>query len=183
VDNLRAERLKSMIKQEGKTQREFGKFPDGTQLSQQAISGILNGHNALTEATAKLIIRYYPEYRFEWLMGYDDYMTHADLEAHKQAQRDAYWRNVDDYTATIEQLIDLTVERINNHSKRNGKQIDNIDELGKAFLACQISDSVQMLIRNYNACKDNLDDLLTYNNALKFFRWGVHSMDKTTEKT
>lgn len=178
-DILRADRLKEMIKREGKTQTEFGQFSDGTTISQQTISGIIHSHIALTEQTARLIINAYPEYRLEWLLGYDDFMTHADLEAHEQSKRDAYWRNVDDYTATIERLIDLTIARINDHTKYKGKEIEVFDNLGKGFIACQISDYVQMIIKNYVTTKDSLDDLLTYNNALKFYRWSVHSMDNT----
>lgn len=37
-------------------------------------------HN-LTDDVAKLIIEYYPKYRIQWLLGYDDFMTDAELTA------------------------------------------------------------------------------------------------------
>ena len=76
INPLRAERLKKLIEESGLTQTAFS---NKVHYSQQLISHIINKKVALTEGTAKDILSYYPKYRFNWLMGYDDYMTEDDL--------------------------------------------------------------------------------------------------------
>lgn len=77
INPIRAERLKIIIERENMTQTAFSK---SVNYSQQLISHIINKQVALTEGTAKDIISHYPEYRLQWLMGYDDFMTQKDLE-------------------------------------------------------------------------------------------------------
>lgn len=47
-------------------------------LSQQTVSKIAQGKASLTAETAEAIIKVYPEYRFQWLMGLDEYPTEAE---------------------------------------------------------------------------------------------------------
>ena len=76
INPIRAERVKALIEREGISQSAFaGKIP----MTQQNVSRIINLKNALTEETARLIIERFPEYRIEWLMGYDDQMTVYDF--------------------------------------------------------------------------------------------------------
>lgn len=71
-----AERLKKLCEDERIKQKELS---EKILLSPQTISKIINKKSSLTEDNAKRIIDLYPQYRFEWLMGYDPYKTTAEL--------------------------------------------------------------------------------------------------------
>ena len=75
INPIRAERVKKIIEREGINQIDFAKRISQTQ---QNISRIINLKTALTEETAQDIISAFPEYRIEWLLGYDDSMTTAE---------------------------------------------------------------------------------------------------------
>jgi len=76
IKPIRAERLKIMIENENITQT---KFAESIPMSQQSVSNIINCKTALTEETAREILKIYPRYRIEWLLGFDDSMTDADF--------------------------------------------------------------------------------------------------------
>ena len=75
INPIRAERVKVLIQRENITQQEFA-----TKIfqTQQNVSRIINLKTALTETTARDIVRAFPEYRLSWLLGIDDYMTESD---------------------------------------------------------------------------------------------------------
>lgn len=75
IDPVRAERLKKIIDREGISQIDFAKRISQTQ---QNVSRIINLKSALTEETARTIVSVFPEYRIEWLLGYDNSMTVYD---------------------------------------------------------------------------------------------------------
>lgn len=75
INPERAERVKKIIEWEKISQTDFA---DRIHQSQQNVSRIVNLKNALTEETAQEIIKVFPRYRIEWLLGYDDYPTFAD---------------------------------------------------------------------------------------------------------
>lgn len=75
INPIRAERVKKLIELEKISQTEFAKEIHQTQ---QNVSRIINLKTALTEENAREIVKHFPEYRIEWLLGYDDYMTDYD---------------------------------------------------------------------------------------------------------
>ena len=83
INPLWGERLKTLCKDQKITQAQLAKE---VFLSQQTISKIVKGHSSLTEQTAHLITEKYPMYPFEWLMGYSDYRTNAELLANTISQ-------------------------------------------------------------------------------------------------
>lgn len=83
INPLWGERLKILCKDQKITQAQLAKE---VFLSQQTISKIVKGHSSLTEQTARLITEKYPMYPFEWLMGYSDYRTSAELLANTISQ-------------------------------------------------------------------------------------------------
>lgn len=98
----RGERLKILIDREKKLRNgDFNqtKFAKSIHMSQQNVSRIVQKHQNLYEETAQEIVKQYPEYRIEWLMGYDDYMTMADYllavtaqcQAEKQVMNTAFF--------------------------------------------------------------------------------------------
>ena len=85
--SVRGERVKTIYKELGLTQ---GKFADRLNMQQSAISEMVNNVRTVTETTARAIVQVFPQYRFEWLMGYDDYKTLMDLNLaiYQQAQHE-----------------------------------------------------------------------------------------------
>lgn len=92
LNPIRADRVKAMIDRENISQSEFA---DRVHLTQQAISRIVNLKTALTEETARDMIKAFPRYRLEWLLGLDDYMSESDL--------------FDDYMSRIDKEHDTNV--------------------------------------------------------------------------
>lgn len=64
-----------IINETGIKQNQLAK---DTCISQQAISAMVQKKANVTETTAETIIKKFPQYRIEWLMGYDDYKTEED---------------------------------------------------------------------------------------------------------
>ncbi len=71
----RCKRLKQIIDETNVNQKWLsGK----TNISQQAISEMVNEHANVTETTAGLITDLFPQYSFSWLMGYTDYKNDSE---------------------------------------------------------------------------------------------------------
>ena len=85
--NVRGDRIKTIYKEMGLSQ---GKLAGELNMPQSAISEMVNGRRTVTETTARAIVEKFPKYRFEWLMGYDDYKTLMDLNLaiYQQAQHE-----------------------------------------------------------------------------------------------
>lgn len=80
------ERLKELLSDLNMTQEQFG-LKIG--LGARQISCIVTGVRRLTEENARLIARLFPNVRYEWLMGYDDYKTDVDFR-YGQLERELY---------------------------------------------------------------------------------------------
>lgn len=76
INPISGKRLKDVLKENHKTQREIAKELN---YVEQHISAIIHGRKNLTPETAKEISRILPV-RFEYLMGYDDYKTEKDKQ-------------------------------------------------------------------------------------------------------
>ena len=72
INPIRGKRLKQIITEEHTTQKALNK---ATGISQQAISEMINGKANVTDTTAEAVLKVYPHYRYEWLMGLDDFKT------------------------------------------------------------------------------------------------------------
>lgn len=75
INPIRAERVKALIKREGITQKDLA---DRIFQTPENVSRILNRKTALTEETAQDIIKAFPEYRVEWLLGYEKFVINSD---------------------------------------------------------------------------------------------------------
>ncbi len=87
INEKRCENFKILLQEVKKkdrtnTQKRIG---ERIYLSETTISDIANKRADLTESNAESIIHLFPEYRLEWLLGYDDYKTIADKEAGEAA--------------------------------------------------------------------------------------------------
>lgn len=92
INPIRAERVKILIDREKLTQAEFANRIFQTQ---QNVSRIIQKRQPLTEENAQQIVKIFPKYRIEWLLGYDDNMTFEDLadswQFRKDKTADGFW--------------------------------------------------------------------------------------------
>lgn len=86
INPICGERLKIVAKEQKMSQIEFAKV---LFITPEHLSAIIHGRKSLTEATAKLVVENYPEYRIEWLLGYSDSKTVRDLWDEKCKKTDA----------------------------------------------------------------------------------------------
>lgn len=75
INPIRGLRVKQLCEEQGINQIELSQR---IYISQQKISEMINGKANVTETTARAIVQAFPQYRFEWLMGYDDYKNTAE---------------------------------------------------------------------------------------------------------
>lgn len=90
ISPKRALRVKEIIEREKAKNKHFTQahFADEIAISPVTLTRIINKKSPLTERVAKDIIEKFPEYRLEWLLGYDNVMTDSDWLTSIQDQRD-----------------------------------------------------------------------------------------------
>lgn len=143
INPIRAERLKILIDREKSKNKDLtqAKFAKKIFQSQQNVSRIINLKNALTEETAKDIIKAYPEYRIEWLLGFDDIMLKEELQEN-------YVRRSDATNTAVIQILDSALREV---CAREGiKEIPTLDNIPELLLLdAQIRDFADSLMWNY----------------------------------
>lgn len=72
IKGLRCKRLKEIIEREGVKQNQLS---EETGISQQSISAMVQGKANVTETTAEIIVKRFPEYSIEWLLGFPTIKT------------------------------------------------------------------------------------------------------------
>ena len=146
INPKRAERVKILIDREKITQTELA---NRIYQSQQNISRIIQKRQPLTEETARDIISVLPkdrEYRIEYLLGYDDFMTKEDLRKHYIQQTDAT------NDATI-QILNSALQEVCLREGMEIPTLDNIPEL--LLLQAQLRDYADSLMWNYVKHRDH----------------------------
>lgn len=118
INPERGKRLKTLIDREKMTQKGFG---ERIHMSQQNISLIIKGKNPLTEETAKSVVKEFPEYRIEWLLGYDNSMTQYDWAEDIQSRKDIV---ADSMWAIIEKSLNKERKSLIFHH-RQGEHVDS----------------------------------------------------------
>lgn len=78
IKPLSAERVNKLISESGMTQKEFAEKV--VHCTQQHMNRMVKGNAPVTAETADQITKYFPEIRFEWLMGYDNFKTKKSYE-------------------------------------------------------------------------------------------------------
>lgn len=143
INPIRAERVKTIIKREGITQIKLAEMLFRTP---QNISAIVNANIALTEETAKQIITLFPDYRLQWLLGYDDIMLH--IEELKQMIN----RKVDTAEA-INQVIRLVADDICAREKIKRPTIPFVYDF--SILQTQLHEYAELIISDYLKNREN----------------------------
>ena len=95
INANRGLRLKQICDEKGITQTQLSKLVN---ISQQAISNMINGNATVTETTAIEVIKVFPEYRYEWLMDFDNVNT-------KEEKKIQVWEQEGKITTSTVQLI------------------------------------------------------------------------------
>lgn len=122
INPIRAERVKTLIERENITQQQFA---DRIFQSQQNVSRILNQKSALTEETARAIVTAFPNYRIEWLLGYDDAPTHESWIDNAQRLKDLA---ADGMWAIIEKSLNKQGKSL-RFVHRQGQHVDATERL------------------------------------------------------
>ena len=122
INPIRAERVKTLIDREGISQKDLA---DRIFQTQQNVSRILNLKTALTEETAHDIISAFPEYRIEWLLGFDDAMTDIEWADNVQEMKD---RVADSMWGIIEKSLNKEGKSL-KFVHRSGQHVDSSERL------------------------------------------------------
>lgn len=122
INPIRAERVKKLIEREGISQIDFANRIFQTQ---QNVSRIINLKTALTEETAQDIVSAFPEYRIEWLLGYDDSMTDYEWADNIQNMKDLV---ADSMWGIIEKSLDKEGKSL-KFVHRTGQHVDSSERL------------------------------------------------------
>lgn len=122
INPIRAERVKKLIEREGISQIDFASRIFQTQ---QNVSRILNLKTALTEETARDIVTAFPEYRIEWLLGYDDSMTDYEWADNIQNMKDLV---ADSMWGIIEKSLNKEGKSL-KFVHRTGQHVDSSERL------------------------------------------------------
>lgn len=122
INPIRAERVKTIITRSGLKQAVFAKRIFQTQ---QNVSRILNLKTALTEETARDIVTAFPEYRIEWLLGYDDSMTDYEWADNVQNMKDLV---ADSMWGIIEKSLNKEGKSL-KFVHRSGQHVDSSQRL------------------------------------------------------
>lgn len=122
INPKRAENVKKLIEAEKITQTELA---DRIHMTQQNISRIVQMKQPLTEETARLIIEAFPEYRIEWLLGYDDSMTHYEWADNIQLMKDLV---ADSMWGIIEKSLNKEGKSL-KFVHRSGQHVDSTERL------------------------------------------------------
>lgn len=122
INPIRAERVKKLIEREKISQVDFASRIFQTQ---QNVSRILNLKTALTEETARDIVTAFPEYRIEWLLGYDDSMTYYEWADNVQNMKDLV---ADSMWGIIEKSLNKEGKSL-KFVHRTGQHVDSSERL------------------------------------------------------
>lgn len=122
INPIRAERVKKLIEREGISQIDFA-----TRIfqTQQNVSRIINLKTALTEETAQDIVSAFPEYRIEWLLGYDESMTDYEWADNIQNMKDLV---ADSMWGIIEKSLNKEGKSL-KFVHRTGQHVDSSERL------------------------------------------------------
>ena len=122
INPIRAERVKQLIEREGISQIDFANRIFQTQ---QNVSRIINLKTALAEETARDIVTAFPEYRIEWLLGYDDSMTDYEWADNIQNMKDLV---ADSMWGIIEKSLNKEGKSL-KFVHRTGQHVDSSERL------------------------------------------------------
>ena len=154
INPIRADRLKTLIDASGITQKQLA---DRIYQSQQNISRIIQKRQPLTEETARLIISAFPDFRIEWLLGYDDIMKKQDLIPTKYEKMRI---EKDTLERSLFELIRLSDFSINLRSIEN--LVDLHDFLKKYCTITRDGKTITFSVEDLNRFENEICDYIEF---------------------
>lgn len=154
MNPIRTERVKTLLNHAGITQKDLA---DRIFMTQQNISRIVQKKQPLTEETARLIIQSFPEYRIEWLLGYDDIMLKKDLIPTKYNKLRT---EKDTLEKSILSLIRLSDFQIDLKSIENAEDLHNF--LKKYCTITRDGKSITFSVEDLNAFENEICDYIEF---------------------
>lgn len=137
INPVPADRFNTILSRENIKQTELS---EKLHLTQQTISNIKRKKQNLTDQTARAIIELFPDYRIEWLLGYDDIMTHTD-------ELRGMIHNMADTAEAINQTIRLIADDICKRENIKRPDIPNIPDF--FTLQTMLHDYAELIISDY----------------------------------
>lgn len=156
INPVRAKRLKALIEAEGITQTEFA---ESLYRSQQSISRIITGKNALTEETAKEIIEKFPRYRLEWLLGYDPYMTQLDLNV---ATLEKGMEETDILHSGVNVFLHLSGYSISPAYENDGTLEGTVKAITSGYVISRDGQSITLDLLQFNQFANKISDYVDF---------------------
>ncbi len=144
---LRVERIEMLMEREGyelnkhskKGNKNSNTFADDIDVLPQNLSRSMN-RGKITERLCKKIIDRFPEYRIQWLLGYDDIMLKREYDK-------IYHDRKHHTDHALYLVLDNAVREVCARENIEVPTLDNITEL--LFLQAQLNDFATSLMWNY----------------------------------
>ena len=124
IDFKVIDRINTLMKIEKLSQKELSKRINCTS---ENINRIIKGKHGLTMDMANQIINAFPEYRIEWLLGYDDCRTHNEYIEKCMKESDHYQRTLKDCILELIKNNGIDFKLDQNISKADLEVLNNPD--------------------------------------------------------
>lgn len=122
-ENVRVERIKILLKLQKLDQKDLA---EDLGMEPQNVSRFMRS-GKVSEKTCRKIVKAYPKYRIEWLLGYDGYMTHDDYADSIQHKKDLV---ADSMWGVIEKSLNKEGKSL-KFVHRSGEHVDSTERLRK----------------------------------------------------
>lgn len=175
INPKRAERLKIVIDDKKITQKHLSEL---TGISQQAISAMVNGKTNVTETTARAVVDIFPEYRFEWLMGYiDDKNAAAQLERicnELNCEANLLFTGLAAFAKLNGYDVELT-SPAHGHDGTSASVEDYLRMIREGYTFKHASHSIQLSLEEMNQFENEICDIVGLSLKHLFKRKGVEN--------
>ena len=156
IKGLRCKRLKEIIEREGVKQNQLS---EETGISQQSISAMVQGKANVTETTAEIIVKRFPEYSIEWLLGFSDYKNNAEkfraVISQAQHEGDLLLTGLSAFAQLANYQIDVTSPM---------KEIDTVEAalkmIGGGYTISHDGVSIKLSLEEMNAFENEVCDFV-----------------------
>lgn len=157
IDKKRGERLRTIARRKGVTQTELS---EQLGCSPVHLSKIVTGSRNLTEDMAQKVVNLFPEYRLQWLLGYDDYATDEEAllkQSQEETRKRAIWRNI----------LKLAFEELGYSVRESGNASEDEEDAGFEVLDTNRKHVMQCRASGYEDLCQEIADFA----AFKVKRW------------
>ena len=169
INDKRCMRLKQLIGERKITQTQLS---EETGISQQAISAMVQGKANVTETTSAAIVRLFPEYSTEWLLGFSDYKNNKEkfrsVIARGQDESNLLLSGLIAFARLTEYKIDLTYPAKNMYTVEERLKIAR-----EGYTISHNNASIRLSIDEMNAFENEVCDFVELQLKHLFKRKGV----------